>query len=78
VSGDPAGRRSSSDGEPDWKRDGLAGILLASLKELAAAGRVETACRLAGRACVALRDSDPAVERSFNALLHQLSRRLDW
>jgi hypothetical protein len=64
--------------EPDWKRGGLAGILLTSLEALAAAGHVETACRLAGRACVAVRHSDPTAEHSFNALLHRLSRRLDW
>lgn len=55
-------------------RSHLDEILLASLQELAAAGRVETACRLAGRACAALRQSDPAAWRGFNALLHRLTK----
>jgi hypothetical protein len=58
--------------------EALARILLTSLEELAAVGNVEMACRLAGRACVALRESDPAAERRFNALLHRLTRRLEW
>ena len=56
----------------------LAGILLSSLEALAAAGQIETACRLAGRACVALRHSDPQGERRFNALLHRLTPRVPW
>lgn len=58
--------------------DAIAALLLSSLDELAAAGNVETACRLAGRACVALRRSDPAAARRFDVLLHRLSRRLAW
>ena len=56
----------------------LAGILLSSLEALAAAGQIETACRLAGRACVALRHSDPQGERRFNALLHRLTPHVPW
>jgi hypothetical protein len=58
--------------------DRLVEILLASLTELAAAGRVETACRLAGQACAALRRRDRKAEHRFNALLHRLSRQLTW
>ncbi len=71
-------------GEPDAPgaaRDAdarLVEILLASLRELAAANRVESACRLAGRACAALRRHDPKAEHRFNALLHRLSRQLTW
>jgi hypothetical protein len=54
----------------------LAGILLASLEALAAAGQVDEACRLAGQACAALRQSDPGTWHRFNALLHRLVRRL--
>lgn len=53
--------------------ESLTGLLLASL-----AGQVETACRFAGRACVALRHSDPNGEHGFNALLHRLTPRLPW
>jgi hypothetical protein len=53
-------------------------LLLRSLEELAAAGNVEGACRLAGHACVALRHSDPHGERRFNALLHRLTKHLSW
>lgn len=55
-------------------RSHLDEILLTSLQELAAAGRVETACRLAGQACAALRESDPVAWRGFNALLHRLTK----
>ncbi|MHB1274026.1 MAG: hypothetical protein ACYCZD_14920 [Rhodanobacter sp.] len=58
--------------------EGLTGILLASLEALAVAGQVEAACRLAGRACVALRHSDPPSEHRFNALLHRLAPRVPW
>jgi hypothetical protein len=53
-------------------------ILLASVTALAAAGEVEAACRLAGRACVALRATDPAAARRFDALLHRLTPKLTW
>jgi hypothetical protein len=53
-------------------------ILLASITALAAAGEVETACRLAGQACVALRGTDPAAASRFNALLHRLTPKLAW
>jgi hypothetical protein len=56
----------------------LAGILLESLTALAAAGAVEEACRLAGRACVASRRSDEATARRFDVLLHRLTPKLTW
>lgn len=56
----------------------LSELLLRSLEELATAGKVETACRLAGRACALLREDDPRAEHRFNALLHRLTPRLDW
>lgn len=65
------------DGTPDGTPDGTTGLvdlLLAALQALAAAGQTETACRLAGRACAALRRRDPAQWRRFNALLHRLTR----
>ena len=61
--------------EPERMPPEMADILLASLKELAAAGRVETACRLAGRACAALRHDSPAAWKSFNAFLHKFARQ---
>ena len=58
--------------------ESLAGILLASLEALAVAGQVEMACRLAGRACVVMRPTDPQGEHRFNALLHRLAPRVPW
>lgn len=60
------------------REEKLPEILLASLRQLAAAGDVDGACRLAGRACVALRKEDPGAEHHFNALLHRLSSQLSW
>ena len=60
---------------PDKRMD-LTDILLVSLQELANAGRAERACRLAGRACAALRQCDPTAWKRFNVLLHQLSRQV--
>ena len=56
----------------------LCGLLLEGLGALADAGGVEKACRLAGRAYVALRHESPQQARRFDVLLHRLSRRLDW
>lgn len=53
-------------------------ILLASLEALAAAGRTDEACRLAGQACATLRQNDLAGWKRFNALLHRLSRGVSW
>lgn len=49
-------------------------ILLSSLEALSAAGQADAACRLAGRACAALRNEDPNGWRRFNALLHRLCK----
>lgn len=54
-------------------RTALTAILLSSLEALAATGEVDAACRLAGRACVALRNTDSSGWRKFNGLLHRLS-----
>lgn len=56
----------------------LSEILLTSIAALAAAGEVDQACRLAGRACVALRGADPAASRRFDVLLHRLTPKLEW
>ena len=58
--------------DPDFQ-DNLAEILLESTAALAACGKVEQACRLAGRAYVALRRTDPAMARRFDVLLHRIS-----
>jgi hypothetical protein len=55
------------------RRD-LAGLLVASLEQLAAAGELEAACRLAGEAYVLLRLDEPRAAQRFNALLHRLTR----
>ncbi len=51
-------------------------ILLACVRGLAAAGRAEMACRLAGQACAAHRLTDAAAWRRFNVLLHQLTKHV--
>lgn len=56
----------------------LSEILLESAAALARLNEVEMACTLAGQACVALRETDPASARRFNALLHKLTPRLTW
>jgi hypothetical protein len=61
---------------PGFER--LPELLLTSLTALAAAGEVEHACRLAGQAYVALRNSDPAAARRFDVFLHRMTRKLGW
>ena len=56
----------------------LSEILLATITALVDTGEVESACRFAGQACVALRSADPATARRFDALLHRLTPRLKW
>lgn len=53
----------------------LGDILAKSLDELAASGRVEAACALAGHACAATRQTDPRQWKRFNAFLHRWSAR---
>jgi hypothetical protein len=52
-------------------------LLLDALQKLADAGKPDAACRIAGKACVILRQADPKAERRFNALLHRLARKLE-
>ena len=59
--------------DPDLHDNPLAEILLESTAALAACGKVEQACRLAGRAYVALRRTDPAMARRFDVLLHRMA-----
>ena len=51
----------------------LAEILLESTAALAACGKVDQACRLASRAYVALRRTDPAMAHRFDVLLHWMA-----
>lgn len=62
-----AGNRAPSGPEMDT----LVAVYLDGLRQLAAGGHVEEACRLAGRACAALRRSDLANWKKFNAFLHR-------
>lgn len=64
--------------EPSPLARRLSDLLLEGLAALAATGEVEKACRLAGQACVALRDADPAAARRFDVLLHRLTPKLTW
>lgn len=56
----------------------LADVLLESLNALVAAGQVEAACELAGRAYAALRRHEPRVARRFDVFLHRQIRHLKW
>jgi len=53
-------------------------VLLDSLRALADVGEADAACRLAGRAYVTLRHSQPALARRFDILLHRLAPKLTW
>ncbi|MFA7523749.1 MAG: hypothetical protein WCY39_00050 [Oscillospiraceae bacterium] len=64
--------------DPTTPEATLAPLLLESLEALAVAGEVDRACRIAGRACVALRHADPGASRRIDAWLHRQIRRLDW
>ncbi|MGC2086369.1 MAG: hypothetical protein WA702_23750 [Bradyrhizobium sp.] len=57
-------------------REQIIVLLLETLQKLADAGEVDAACRIAGRACAVLRQSDARGERRFDALLHRLTRQL--
>jgi len=57
-------------------QEGVIVLLLDVLQKLANIGEVDAACRLAGKACVLLRQTSPGAEQRFNALLHRLARRL--
>jgi len=61
---------------PAGEQNALAGVLLTSLEALAAAGHAEEACRLAGHACAATRQTDLRIWKKFNALLHRLARHV--
>jgi len=69
---------TTSAAEPAPLTRRLSDILLESVTALAVAGEGEKACRLAGQACVALRDADPASARRFDVLLHRLTPKLAW
>lgn len=75
-----SGHRTTNKGaaDPGAPAQKLVDLLIKSLGELAAAGEVEAACRLAGQACVALRHSDEKSARRFDVLLHRLSPKLTW
>jgi hypothetical protein len=57
-------------------QQGIIVLLLDALQKLADDGEVDPACRVAGKACVLLRQTSPGAEQRFNALLHRLARRL--
>jgi len=68
-----AGDTLETDGLSAFQTEKLCDVLLASLKALADTGEAEAACRLAGRACAALREQDRTQWMRFNKLLHRLS-----
>ena len=53
--------------------EGVIVLLLDALQKLADTGEVDAACRIAGKACVLLRQTSPGAERRFNASLHRLT-----
>lgn len=78
MSGNPEwGNGSEMECSTDLTRE-LVDILVKGLNELSTAGSTETACRLAGQACMALRHHDHVSARRLDALLHRLTPRLDW
>ena len=56
-------------------QEGIIVLLLDALQKLADDGEVDAACRVAGKACVLLRQTSPRAEQRFNALLHRLTGR---
>jgi hypothetical protein len=56
----------------------LSEILLEAVAALASTGDIETACRFAAQACVALRHTDHTAARRFDVLLHRLTPKLKW
>ena len=71
-------RTTTKAADPGLPAQKLVDLLITSIGELAAAGEVDAACRLAGQACVALRHSDEKAARRFDVLLHRLSPKLTW
>lgn len=62
----------------DQSMSRIVNILVSSINALAQAGEVETACRLAGQACVALRQADLKAARQFDVMLHRMTPMLRW
>jgi len=56
-------------------QQGVTVLLLDALQKLADTGELDAACRIAGKACVLLRQTSTEAERRFNALLHRLTGR---
>jgi hypothetical protein len=54
----------------------LARVLITSLDALAVAGQPDMACRLAGQACAAVRQSDPATWQRLNVFLHRMIKHV--
>lgn len=70
--GDPSGNRDDEDSNERAIGE-LSAILKTSLMALGDAGRPDDACRLAARACAALRQPQRRQWHIFNTLLHRLS-----
>lgn len=66
----------SESGHPSTPQAQVVVLLRDALQKLADTGEVDAACRIAGKACVILRDAAPRAERRFNVLLHRLVHRL--
>ena len=56
-------------------REDVIVLLLDALQKLADTGEVDAACRIAGKACVVLRQTSPEAEHRFNGLLHRRTGR---
>jgi len=66
---------TTTEATPDPAIAALSTILLDGLRALADANEADLACRLAARACAALRRKDGVQWRRFNVLLHRLGPR---
>ena len=78
MSAVPGGTHAERDSGADTLIAPICDLLLASLKTRADCGQADAACRLAGRACVLLRQSQPGIAKRFDVFLHRLTPKLTW
>ena len=57
-------------------REQVVALSVDALQKLADVGEPDAACRIAGKACITLRQADPKAERRSKAFRHRLARKL--
>lgn len=65
--------RNHSSSPPQTPLDAVTGVLVDALRALGATGRRDQASRLAARAYVALRRSEPDLAQQLNAAMHRIA-----